>query len=248
MRVPLMADRTVAVSIVHHIRVEGGKLISANGTQGENKEQIFGFVAGFDSIDIGILFANLISQWQDSVSDHLKTCSGMTPKLFMAAIISQYHSVVRYGIISTGQSLKALDSDLQTIVNIQKSDRPGSYKLRRAAIHGINESLITLSKRVNGWGPELHYLANSNDALVASASRFKEFMEACVKRWNGCDDRQDLLKELQQLDSTHELARDKNQLEVLAKSIDQCQEEAQSVLEHINIDFGIVSQPLTIAR
>jgi hypothetical protein len=52
MRVPSTISTTVAVSIIHHIRVEGGKLISANGAQGGNKEQIFGFVGGFDSTDI----------------------------------------------------------------------------------------------------------------------------------------------------------------------------------------------------
>ena len=241
MRVPSTA--TVVVSIIHHIRVEGGNLVPVSGIQGENKEQILGFVAGFDSIDIGMLFTNLWFQWQTSVRDNLETRAGMTPKLFMAAIISQCRFVVGYSITGTSQSLKDIDLDLKCL----KVDTPGKYKETKAAIQRINDQLIEVSQIIIGRGSELHYLANSNDALTGSASRFQEFIAACVQRWDGCCDQQDLLKQFQQLDSIHESARDRNQLELVSKSINQCQEEAQIMLKHININFGIVSQPITIA-
>jgi hypothetical protein len=231
MRVPLMAKITVAISIIHHIRVEGGKLISANGAQGENKEQIFGFVTGFDSMDIGILFTNLVSQWQDPVGDHLKTCSGMTPVLFMAATISQYSSVVS-----------------QDIIRLQGRNLYEDSQQSLGPIHEKNEKLMDMNMIINKTGPVFHYLANINDTLAGTLSRFKEYMEACVQMWDGCPHQQDLLKALQQLDSIHELARDKNQLELVAKSVSQCQEEARNLLQQIIVVFEAVGQPFATAR
>jgi hypothetical protein len=73
-------------------------------------------------------------------------------------------------------------------------------------------------------------------------------MEAHVQRCDGCLNPQDFLKALEGLDSAHDLARDRNQLELVAKIIDQCQVEAQDLLQRISIGFGIVGQPITTDR
>jgi hypothetical protein len=245
--IPSCANTTVAVSIIHHMRVEGGKFIGS-GTQGENQEKIFGFVAGFTSTAIGMLFTNLISEWQDSVSDCLQTCPGRTAKLFMAATISQCYRIVSQDITSVNQRLNFCDSSLQGAVYKQRSPKPDTYKESRAQIDDINKDLIEMTEIINGTGSVLRYLANSIDILVGSISRFKEYMEAHVQRCDGCLNPQDFLKALEGLDSAHDLARDRNQLELVAKIIDQCQVEAQDLLQRISIGFGIVGQPITTDR
>jgi hypothetical protein len=165
--IPSCANTTVAVSIIHHMRVEGGKFIGS-GTQGENQEKIFGFVAGFTSTAIGMLFTNLISEWQDSVSDCLQTCPGMTAKLFMAATISQCYRIVSQDITSVNQRLNFCDSSLQGAVYKQRSPKPDTYKESRAQIDDINKDLIEMTEIINGTGSVLRYLANSIDILVGS--------------------------------------------------------------------------------
>jgi len=87
----------VILSIVH-IRAEGKNFVRTGGS----RERIFGFIAGFESRHIGQLLTDRVTRWQDVPQDYLKTSTGMTPRLFVAALLSQYGSIVYEDIIRAG--------------------------------------------------------------------------------------------------------------------------------------------------
>jgi hypothetical protein len=68
LRVPFLACPPVALSLVHHVRAEGKKFVPAR--EGNvNQEHIFGFIAGFTSLDMGRILTELFTRWQDITGD-----------------------------------------------------------------------------------------------------------------------------------------------------------------------------------
>jgi hypothetical protein len=68
LRVPFLACPPVAMSLVHHVRAGGKKFVPAR--EGNfNQEHIFGFIAGFTSLDMGRILTELFTRWQDITGD-----------------------------------------------------------------------------------------------------------------------------------------------------------------------------------
>jgi len=77
--------------MVHHIRAEGEDFVSASAgktKEGHNQEHMFGFIYGLDGKQMQTLLTGLVSRWQDIANDHSKPSTGITPRLFVAALIS----------------------------------------------------------------------------------------------------------------------------------------------------------------
>jgi hypothetical protein len=246
LRVPFLARRTAVLSLVHHIRAEGNQFVPAKQGAGKdqpNQEHIFGFIAGFTSEDLGLLLTDLFTRWQDISRDHLKTTAGMTPRLFMAAVISQYGSIVAQEIIRSGRALVKCDRELQTALDNLNSVAPGSSGDVTVDIRRMNMTLINMNKNLTGTRSTMHYLADSALTLHSGVSTFEEYIKARLSEWQENPDSGALKDALLQLDSCKESMRDRDKLELVRKNMQQYKVDIKALQQHIDINVGMASYP-----
>jgi hypothetical protein len=109
--------------MVHHIRAEGPNFAETINTQGGNEEHMLAFISGLKSEHIRDLLTGLVFRWQDIASHHLSTSAGMTPRLFVAALLSQYGSIISGRIRDVYGKLKGCDINLMNeIQNLRKEE------------------------------------------------------------------------------------------------------------------------------
>lgn len=244
MRVPFLAAKPVTLSLVHHIRAEGHTFVSKK-SDSNNQEHIFTFVAGFSSKDIGRLLTDLFTRWQDLPYDHLKSSTGMTPKLFMAAIISQYGHIVSQDIMAAGQKLVRCDESLRISVDRLKKTKLGSTEDDNVTeeIQKMNETLITMTRGLTGTRSTMHYLADSADLLVNRISAFPDYISKRLSEWEEHPDPKCLKKlkrTMRRLDSCREAMRDKDKLELVRKNMQQYKFDIKALQQHIDINVAMV--------
>jgi hypothetical protein len=240
LRVPFSSKPTIILSIVHHIRAEGKNFVSTGG----NKEHIFGFIAGFERKHLGQLLTDRVTRWQDIPQDHLKTSTGMTPRLFVAALLSQYGSIVYEDIIRAGRNLETYDSELNKVFPILTNmTQESSDDNTNDRIHRLSLNLIGMNLKLTGSRSTAHYLAESANVLVKDISTLEKYIEARLEEWTENPDRGDLKEALRQLDSFKETIRDNDKLVMVRKSMFQYKENIKSLQQHIDINVGTVSQP-----
>jgi len=257
--------------MVHHVRAEGEDFVpaSADKTKGHNQEHMFAFIYGLDSKQIQSLLTGLVSRWQDIAHDHSKSSTGITPRLFVAALISQYGSVISRKIRKVYKNLRICDDDLQKAIhNLEKEKEPGPSSVRTRQIRGINQNLIDMNIELTGTKSTMHYLAESADVMVKYITPFEQYVEARLNEWHTTSERTRLKKEvpdtkepdldlkrkrtttfnnkllgaLQELDSCSEKIRDHDKLVMVRKNMLQYKTDIESLQQHININVGMVSR------
>lgn len=150
LRVSFLPQPTVVLSMVHHIRAEGNDFVSTKNTTSGNRGQMFGFIAGLEGLDIGQLLTNRVNRWQDIPQDHLKTSTGMTPKLFVAALLFQYSFIVCEDVIRAGFKLRRCDNELNDVVpNITNVSLASSDDMTNR-IRLLNQTLIDMNLNLTG--------------------------------------------------------------------------------------------------
>jgi hypothetical protein len=287
LRVPFLACQPVALSLVHHVRVEGKKFVPAR--RGNiNQEHIFGFIAGFTSPDLGRILTDLFTRWQDitadrkanpaprilvhflnynahpkllnknttqfalngtadfMISDLVKATAGMTPRLFMATVLSQYGWVVAQEVIKSGRTLVYCDKKLQAALTKLRDAEPGSSDDVTAEIGQMNETLIKMNINLTGTRSTMHYLAESAHTLISGVSTFERYIQARLSEWEDNSDAITLMKALHELDSCKESIRDNDKLELVRKTMGQYKIDIKSLQQHIDISVGMVSHSLLI--
>jgi hypothetical protein len=258
--------------MVHHVRAEGEEFVpaSADKTKGQNQEHMFAFIYGLNGEQIQTLLTGLVSRWQDIVDDHSKPSTGITPRLFVAALISQYGSVISRKIRNVYKNLRICDDDLQkAIQNLEKEKEkePDPSSARTRQIRGINQNLIGMNIELTGTKSTMHYLAESADVMVKYITPFEQYVEARLNEWHKTSERSRLKKEvtdpkepdhlkrkrtttfntkllgaLQELDSCSEKIRDHDKLVMVRKNMLQYKTDIESLQQHININVGMVSR------
>jgi hypothetical protein len=257
--------------MVHHVRAEGEDFVpaSADKTKGQNQEHMFAFIYGLDGKQIQSLLTGLVSRWQDIADDHSKSSTGITPRLFVAALISQYGSVISRKIRKVYKNLRICDDDLQKAIhNLEKEKEPDPSFVRTRQIRGINQSLIGMNIELTGTKSTMHYLAESADVMVKYITPFEKYVEARLNEWHTTSERTRLKKEstdpkdpdldlrrkrtttfnnkllgaLQELDSCSEKIRDHDKLVMVRKNMLQYKTDIESLQQHININVGMVSR------
>jgi hypothetical protein len=183
----------VTFSMVHHIRVEGDKFVPEN-----NAEIAFAFLSGrnpnnvnFPIIDhmIQRLFTDLIPRWQDISLDHSGRDAGITPRLFVAALLSQYCSTISPNVENTAEMLLTFDTTLSNAVDeIQEGkakQKVSEVTLREVTlrIQGANKNLVTMTQKLTGIKSTMHYLAESAQVLVKDITPFHEYIRARLDDW-----------------------------------------------------------------
>src|SRR5271155_4584279 len=116
LKVPFLSEPKVVLSMVYHTRAEETSFVPADNTTEGNQERMFGFITGFESQYLNQLLEDLVYRWQDISLDHTTTSAGITPRLFVAALLSQYGSVVCPSVIRAGDALKRCDQELRKAV------------------------------------------------------------------------------------------------------------------------------------
>jgi hypothetical protein len=258
--------------MVHHVRAEGEEFVpaSADETNGHNQEHVFAFIYGLNGEQIQTLLTGLVSRWQDIVDDHSKPSTGITPRLFVAALISQYGSVISRKVRNVYKNLRICDDDLQkAIQNLEKEKEkePDPSSARTRQIRGINQNLIGMNIELTGTKSTMHYLAESADVMVKYITPFEQYVEARLNEWHKTSERSRLKKEvtdpkepdhlkrkrtttfntkllgaLQELDSCSEKIRDHDKLVMVRKNMLQYKTDIESLQQHININVGMVSR------
>lgn len=236
------------LSMVYHIRAEGTSVVSVKNVEDgkldnqdiENQEHMFAFIAGFPSRDIDELFTDLFARWRDIEHDHTEKSAGMTPKLFLATVLSQYGSMVSRDIVKASFNLKDCDRILDDTANPKEAISPEDMTQN---IQDMNRLLIIMNRKLTGTRSIMHYLADSADLLVNWISDFDAYVNARLSEWKGKDEeaKKALKDALLRLDSSKERFRDKDKLEMIRKTMQQYKVDIEALQQHININVGIVS-------
>jgi hypothetical protein len=227
--------------MVHHIKAEGMNFIPAKSTTRGNQEHMFAFIRGFKSKDIGKLLTDLVPRWQDIPGDHLKTSAGMTPRLFVATLLSYYGSTISPSIREVYKNLKVYDNVLKRAICNEVSVFEKTDHIR-----SLNMSLIAMNISLTGTRSTMHYLADSANVLVNSIIPFEEYVKARLSEWDN-PDREILKKEMRKMDSCREQIRDNDKLAMVRKNMTQYKTDIKSLQQHIDINVGMVSDSSFVA-
>jgi hypothetical protein len=255
LRVPCLSETkhsTVVLSLVYHTRVLGNDYVSLNDndSQQENKEHMFGFIAGFNRQEIGKLLRDRLIRWQDIAKDHVfKTSAALTPRLLIATVLAQFGETITLDVIKAAQTLQTCDKDLEkAIENLSETDCPETTQ----NIQDLNQKLISMNRDLTGTRSTMHYLGSSANFLVNRYSTYDTYVTARIMEWRGDrkEDCEALKKALHQLDIWREAYRDKDKNEIVRKSMDQYKTDIKSLQQHIDITVGMVSSvhPLSLLK
>jgi hypothetical protein len=136
--------------MVHHIRAEQDKWIQTTDTSGNNQEHMFAFITRMKGQHIGQLLIDLINRWQDVAKDHLTTSAGMTPRLFAAAVLSQYGSIIVPSILKAVETLKKCDNYLELAIEKLQNQTQESHEDITKHISSMNQKLISMNIQLSG--------------------------------------------------------------------------------------------------
>ena len=234
--------------MVHHIRAEGDIFVQADKTRGDNQEHMFGFLYGLDGEHMQQLLTDLLPRWQDIADDHSKPSTGITPRLLVAALLSNYGSIASERIRNVYKNLLICDEDLQTATEKLKIQLPEPSQKQIDRIRAINENLVRMNRDLTGTRSTMHYLADSADVLVNNITTIEDYVETRLDEWAKDPDAKDIdakkLKEaLLLLDSCREKTRDNDKQVMVRKNMLQYKTDIKSLQQHININVGMVSRP-----
>jgi len=232
--------------MVHHIRAEGDVFVPAkrdisvptDKKAGDNKEHMFAFIYGLDGSEIWKLLTGLVKRWQDIVGDHADPSTGITPRLFVAALLSHYGSIISKRIRDAYVNVNICDSDLQTAMDILEEELPEPCHDQTIQIRKINKSLIDMNVKLTGTRSTMHYLAASADVLVNNITPFEMYVKTRLAEWPNS---KKLIKALRKLDSYREKIRDHDKLVMVRKDMLQHKTDIEALQQHININVGMVS-------
>ena len=172
----------------------------------------------------------------------------MTPRLFMATVLSQYGWVVAQEVIKSGRTLIDCDDRLQIALAKLRDAKPGSSEDVTTEIGQMSESLINMNIKLTGTRSTMHYLAESAHTLISGVSTFEQYIKARLSEWQNNADSPDLKIALHQLDSCKESIRDNDKLELVRKTMGQYKIDIKSLQQHIDISIGLASQSLHLLR
>jgi hypothetical protein len=216
--------------------------LNDNDSQQENKEHMFGFIAGFKRQEIGKLLRDRLIRWQDIAKDHVfKTSAALTPRLLIATVLAQFGETITLDVIRAAQTLQTCDEDLEKAI---KNLSGGTDCLETTqTIQAVNQKLISMNLYLTGTRSTMHYLGSSANFLVNRYLTYDTYVTARIMEWRGDreEDREALEKALHQLDIWREAYRDKDKNEIVRKSMDQYKAGIKSLQQHIDITVGMVS-------
>jgi hypothetical protein len=230
--------------MIHHIRVEGNKFVSARGGTGDNKEHMFGFIAGFDVFDVTQILTRLVPRWSDIPADHLQDTTGLTPKLFLATVISQYGFLTSRDIFKCYNNLKNSDAELHDALKKLQTLPPYSFSEKQEdtyKIQKLNTDLVAMNTKLTGTKSVMHYLASSAGIMIDRISAFETYVGARLLEWDENPDKKALKKLLLKLDSSKEKLRDRDKLQIVQKSMHQSMVDIDALHQHIDINVSMVS-------
>lgn len=242
LKVPFLSDLIVTFSMVHHIRAEGSDFARASHTKGGNQEHMLAFISGLESRHIKDLLTGLVYRWQDIAHDHLKTSVGMTPRLFVAALLSQYGSITSVRIRDAYIKLQNCDRKLKDEIPLLEVQDSESSPASTACIHDLSKRLVDMNIQLTGTRSVMHYLADSANVLVNNITPFEAYVKARLAEWNDNRDVKRLRRSLRKLDSCREQIRDNDKLIMVRKTMTQYKTDIKSLQQHIDINVGMVNQ------
>ena len=233
----------MAFSMVYHIRAERDKWIQTTDTDGKNQEHMFAFVTGMKSQYIGQLLTDLINRWQDIAKDHLATSAGMTPRLFVAAVLSQCGTIIAPSIIGAVDMLRECDMDLRSSIEKLGDKTQESREAVTDHISSLNQNLIQMNIQLSGTRSTMHYLGQCADVLVNSIIPLETYVKSRLDDWGPKHSEahtKALKASIDQLDISKEHQRDNDKLIMVRKSMLQYKTDIKSLQQHIDINVGMV--------
>ncbi|KAN0108558.1 hypothetical protein V8E51_008300 [Hyaloscypha variabilis] len=208
LRAPFLARQPVTLSLVHHIRVEGGIFVPSKPGAGNNQEHIFAFMAGFNSQEVGRVLLESLPQWLDIHADHFQRTAKLTPRLLISSVIYQ-----------SGRVLVGCDARLRAALRRLIAIQPGSTVEVTNKIARMNELLTDMNTRFMGTLSTIYSLAKSADTLINRISPFKMNIRARLVRRDQNGSAQSLTHRLHELDFCVEAIRDRDTLELVSRTM-----------------------------
>lgn len=229
--------------MVHHIRAEGDTFVSPSSRPEDNKEHMFCFVAGFEAFDVTQILTKLVPRWSDIPGDHLQSTTGLTPKLFLATVLSQYGFLFSKDIVRSSQILLDHDLELQDALEDLQTLPPDSFneiKQDTDKIRKLNTDLINMTRKLTGTRSVMHYLASSAGVLIDRVSGFEKYVDARISEWGENPNKERLQQQLLSLDSSREKLRDCDKLQIVQKCMEQHMVDIEALHTHIDINISMV--------
>lgn len=180
----------VTFSMVYHIRAEGDKFVKEKGLaflSGRNPKNVDPKFRIIDDMIKSLLTVRM-RQWQDISEDHLPPDAGITPRLFVGALLSQYGTTVSANVEKTAELLLDFDATLsEAVAAIQNGEAEGESDehICKATkeIQLANKSLVTMTQKLTGIKSTMHFLAESAQVLVKGITPFHEYIDARLDDW-----------------------------------------------------------------
>ncbi|KUJ12411.1 uncharacterized protein LY89DRAFT_207164 [Mollisia scopiformis] len=243
-KVPFIAKRPLVLSMVYHIRAEGNSFIAARNGPSTNREHMFCLIAGFKVSDMTQMITRILSRWQDISDDHSHSGAGLTPKLFLAIVISQYGFMNSKDVVKAGLSLKGkYDIQLQACLKSLWGLSPDSIQRIHEDtknIRDLNKVLINMNSNLTGTRSIMHYLSATSEILIDRITAFETYVESRLNEWDENPCARDLVLGLRDMDSFKETLRDTDKLQIVRKSMQQYMVDIDALHEQIDINISMV--------
>lgn len=268
MQVPVLARSNIILALAHHLSLPNAldaKCIPKFGS-GESPERTFAIIIGLDSKKVGQLF-EILDRYVEEKSNKIES-RGLTPKLFIAAILKLYGFSVKETIIKGFEKLEGVERQLgvdnRNIDEVKGNEAAGGVPAGLVSIRSqgsldkldpsdINKELLDLYKEMNKTLMELtndlagvrsmvSYVSKCAQGLVLEASAMKTYVEEERRRtgWDGSLDARE--RALKALDSVAFEKRDNDKLNMIFRAMKQYELDIKSLKDHVMVDLGLVSQ------
>jgi hypothetical protein len=210
---------------------------------------------------IKAIFIVLIPRWQDISLNHSLPNGGITPRLFIAALLSQYGSTISHNVESTTSMLSGFDTSLSSVLDAiyeGKSEEEIS-KLVKEILPSSSKIVVRITQKLRGVKFTMHYLAESAQVLVKDITPFHEYIRARLDDWMAPEALRQktalssqwvknpnsgkLEHGLKQLDIAKEHLRDQDMLIMVRNNMFQYKQHIKGLQQHINLNIGMVQYP-----
>ena len=167
---------------------------------------------------------------------------GVTPMLFIAALLKWYGFEVRDAIAKGFGTL----TDIDSILIEQDKELPhGNLRKQAEDCRRVNKQLTLLNQSLTGLRSRVNYVAESARSLKSHVSTMKKYVKVEIKeaQYNtiGQCSRGNIKRIVNKLENSKFMMRDTDKFDMIERAMQQYQTDIKSLKAHLAINIGLVS-------
>jgi hypothetical protein len=188
---------------------------------------------------------------EDTIKDHLKEIIklyheeydagsqpkdksvGITPMLFIAALLKWYGFTAAAKVVNGFESLVKID---KMLVAADKGLRQGNLEVKKENCDKANVTLTNLNQSLTGLHSRVSYVEESARDMRSPSCTMIKFVKSEVG-----DKMDPMLRELDEFDSAKYVERDNDKFDLIRRAMQQYQTDIKSLKVHLTINIGLVS-------